>query len=198
MAAPDPFPGEGGPGAPEAGRSGLACDGPAITHGGPGPPRGGRVRSGYPRALPPTWVCRDPGPHGARGRVRRPRSQLLGPEAVCHVAQRRGGAWIMRSLIPGHPSGRYPYLYVPTGTIAAPLHGLTKNGVPFQWGPAQQQAFDALKSMLTHAPLLQLPDFEKTFELECDTSEIGIGGVLIQGRLLLLSSACTSPTVRIQ
>jgi hypothetical protein len=29
-------------------------------------------------------------------------------------------------------------------SIAAPLHGLTKNGVPFQWGPAQQQAFDAL------------------------------------------------------
>jgi hypothetical protein len=23
-------------------------------------------------------------------------------------------------------------------TIAAPLHGLTKNGVPFRWGPAQQ------------------------------------------------------------
>jgi hypothetical protein len=30
-------------------------------------------------------------------------------------------------------------------TIAAPLHGLTKNEVPFQWGPAQQQAFVALK-----------------------------------------------------
>jgi hypothetical protein len=66
-------------------------------------------------------------------------------------------------------------------TIAAPLHGLTKNGVPFQWGPAQQQAFDVLKSKLTQAPLLQLPDFEKTFELECDASGIGIGGVLIQG-----------------
>jgi hypothetical protein len=66
-------------------------------------------------------------------------------------------------------------------TIAAPLHGLTKNGVPFQWGPAQQQAFDALKSKLTQAPLLQLPNFEKTFELECDASGIGIGGVLIQG-----------------
>jgi hypothetical protein len=34
-------------------------------------------------------------------------------------------------------------------TIAAPLHGLTKNKVPFRWGPAQQQAFDALKSKLT-------------------------------------------------
>jgi hypothetical protein len=66
-------------------------------------------------------------------------------------------------------------------TIAAPLHGLTKNGVSFQWGPAQQQAFGALKSKLTQAPLLQLPNFEKTFELECDASGIGIGGVLIQG-----------------
>src|SRR5438034_11765022 len=66
-------------------------------------------------------------------------------------------------------------------TIAAPLHELTKKGVPFQWGQMQQQAFDALKSTLTQAPLLQLPDFEKTFELECDASGIGIGGVLIQG-----------------
>jgi hypothetical protein len=65
-------------------------------------------------------------------------------------------------------------------TIAAPLHGLTKHEVMFQWGPAQQQAFEALKLKLTQAPLLQLPDFEKTFELECDASGIGIGGVLIQ------------------
>jgi hypothetical protein len=66
-------------------------------------------------------------------------------------------------------------------TIAAPLHELTKNGVMFRWGPSQQQAFDALKSKLTQAPLLQLPDFDKTFELEYDASGIGIGGVLIQG-----------------
>ena len=64
--------------------------------------------------------------------------------------------------------------------IAAPLNELTKKGVVFKWGLAQEQAFKLLKQKLTHAPLLQLPDFGKTFELECDASGIGIGGVLIQ------------------
>ncbi|XP_062179398.1 uncharacterized protein LOC133884007 [Phragmites australis] len=53
-------------------------------------------------------------------------------------------------------------------TIAAPLNELTKKGVPFSWGPAQDEAFLTLKDKLTHAPLLQLPDFTKMFELECD------------------------------
>ena len=65
-------------------------------------------------------------------------------------------------------------------TIAAPLHELTKKGATFTWAAAQQDAFKTLKDKLTHAPLLQLPDFNKTFELECDASGIGLGGVLLQ------------------
>ncbi|WVZ57943.1 hypothetical protein U9M48_008271 [Paspalum notatum var. saurae] len=53
-------------------------------------------------------------------------------------------------------------------TIAAPINELTKKGVMFHWGPAQEKAFNTLKDKLTHAPLLQLSDFGKTFELECD------------------------------
>ena len=65
-------------------------------------------------------------------------------------------------------------------TIAAQLHELTKKGVPFTWAATQKTSFDTLKDKLTHAPLLQLPDFNKTFELECDASGIGLGGVLLQ------------------
>jgi hypothetical protein len=64
-------------------------------------------------------------------------------------------------------------------TIAAPLNDLTKKGVPFYWGAAQGHSFNTLIDKLTHAPLFQLPDFGKTFELECDASGIGIGGVLL-------------------
>jgi hypothetical protein len=67
-------------------------------------------------------------------------------------------------------------------STTAPLNELTKKGVPFSWGTRQENAFDMRKDKLTHASLLQLPDFNKTFELECDSSGIGLGGVLLQER----------------
>jgi hypothetical protein len=65
-------------------------------------------------------------------------------------------------------------------TIAAPLNDLMKKGVLLCWGAAKDQAFHTLTDKLTHAPLLQLPDFGKTFDLECNASGIGIGGMLLQ------------------
>jgi hypothetical protein len=70
-------------------------------------------------------------------------------------------------------------------TIVAPVNDLMKKSVPFYWGAAQEHSFNTLIDKLTHAPLLQLSDFGKTFELECNTSGIGIGGVLLQeGKLI--------------
>ena len=70
-------------------------------------------------------------------------------------------------------------------SIVAPLHELTKKGAPFAWGDSQEVAFNTFKDKLTHAPLLQLPDFNKVFELECDASGIGLGAVLLQGGKLV-------------
>jgi hypothetical protein len=65
-------------------------------------------------------------------------------------------------------------------TIACHLNELTKKNVPFVWGKAQQHSFDELKKRLTEAPLLALPDFSQTFEIECDASCLGISGALMQ------------------
>ncbi|XP_024009240.1 uncharacterized protein LOC112084352 [Eutrema salsugineum] len=65
-------------------------------------------------------------------------------------------------------------------SIAAPLTAVVKKSVGFTWGEAQQKAFNTLKKKLTNAPVLVLPEFNKTFEVECDASGIGIGALLTQ------------------
>ena len=57
---------------------------------------------------------------------------------------------------------------------------MSKKNVPFVWGPSQDTAFNELKNLLTHAPLLALPNFDKPFEIHCDASGYGIGSVLMQ------------------
>lgn len=66
-------------------------------------------------------------------------------------------------------------------SVAAPLTSVIKKNVGFIWEEAHEKAFQALKEILTHAPVLVLPDFNNTFEVECDASGIGIGTVLTQG-----------------
>ena len=66
-------------------------------------------------------------------------------------------------------------------SIAVPLIEVIKKSIGFKWGKEQEKAFQLLKDKLTNAPLLALPDFTKTFEIECDASGFGIGVVLMQG-----------------
>ena len=71
-------------------------------------------------------------------------------------------------------TGFYRRFVIDFSTIAAPLNELTKKGFEFQWGESRKNAFQKLKRCLTEAPLLVLPDFTKTFEIECDASGIDI------------------------
>jgi hypothetical protein len=77
-------------------------------------------------------------------------------------------------------AGFYRHFVRDFSTIAAPLNDFMKKSVPFYWCAAPEHSFSTLNDKLTHAPLLQLSDFGKIFELECDASGIGIGGVLLQ------------------
>ncbi|XP_057719736.1 uncharacterized protein LOC130934169 [Arachis stenosperma] len=56
-------------------------------------------------------------------------------------------------------------------TIAAPLTEIIKKHITFKWDKEQELAFNTLKELLCSAPILILPDFSKTFEIECDASE---------------------------
>jgi len=65
-------------------------------------------------------------------------------------------------------------------TLAAPLNEIVKKNVGFKWGEKQEKAFATLKHELTNAPILALPNFAKSFEIECDASNVDIGAVLMQ------------------
>ena len=65
-------------------------------------------------------------------------------------------------------------------TIVAPLTAILKKNEKFYWGDEQESAFQLIKYKLTHAPVLTLPNLDLIFEIECDTSSMKIGIVLIQ------------------
>ena len=64
--------------------------------------------------------------------------------------------------------------------VAKPLHCLTERKRQFQWTEECQAAFEELRHRLTTAPVLAYPDFEKSFILDTDASDVGIGAVLSQ------------------
>ncbi|XP_071914036.1 uncharacterized protein [Coffea arabica] len=65
-------------------------------------------------------------------------------------------------------AGFYQRFVKDFSTIATPLTAVTKKNDKFHWGEAQGQTFLTLKDKLTHAPILALPNFNKTFEIESD------------------------------
>ena len=64
--------------------------------------------------------------------------------------------------------------------IAAPLTKLTRKDVKYDWVDACQKSFEELKSRLTSARVLALPNGKDGFVIYSDTSRQGLGCVLMQ------------------
>jgi hypothetical protein len=57
---------------------------------------------------------------------------------------------------------------------------LLEKEAKFKWRPQCEEDFLTLKKLLTTMLVLVQPDIEKPFDVYCDASGIGIGGVLMQ------------------
>ncbi|XP_076055262.1 uncharacterized protein LOC143033653 [Oratosquilla oratoria] len=64
--------------------------------------------------------------------------------------------------------------------VAEPLTDLLRKDHDFVWTPTCETAFKNLKSLLTNAPVLRAPDFQRPFLLQVDASDTGIGAALLQ------------------
>ena len=64
--------------------------------------------------------------------------------------------------------------------MASPLTNLLQKNVKFHWDLKCQKSFDNLKCLLSNAPVLRAPNFDKQFILQIDASDTGAGSVLMQ------------------
>lgn len=72
--------------------------------------------------------------------------------------------------------------FVPSfSKLAKPLTDLLKKEASFLWDKKQQQSFEILRNHLLQEPILQYPDFAKTFNITTDASGIAVAAVLSQG-----------------
>ena len=57
--------------------------------------------------------------------------------------------------------------------FATPLHAGVHR-LPFQWSSIEQEAYQSLKLILSHAPIVQPPDWSEPFHVFVDASDIAI------------------------
>ncbi|TPX48454.1 hypothetical protein SeLEV6574_g02010 [Synchytrium endobioticum] len=64
--------------------------------------------------------------------------------------------------------------------VAKPLNELTAKSMKFEWKAAHPAAFEKIKEIVSKDIFLLSPDYDKTFYLSFDASEVGVGACLQQ------------------
>ena len=74
----------------------------------------------------------------------------------------------------------YRDMWVRRSDVLAPLTKLTSKLAKWQWTDTEQQAFDAMKRIISKETLLTYPDFSQPFDIHTDASHTQLGAVLSQ------------------
>ena len=77
-------------------------------------------------------------------------------------------------------SGCYRCFCKNFSTIVEPLTNLLRKDKKFEWQDRCQIAFETVKAMLMHKPVLYALNFQKPFKVAVDASDVGAGAVLLQ------------------
>ena len=78
---------------------------------------------------------------------------------------------------------------------SAPLRQLLLKNVEWHWGPEQEESFETLKHMATHAPVLAYYDDSKPITLTVDSSSKGLGAAKVQDwKPIAYASCALTPT----
>ena len=100
-------------------------------------------------------------------------SKWEAPKSVSEIRSFLGLAGYYRKFIEGFSK------------LALPLTMLTRKGQAFVWDSKCEEGFQELKRRLTTAPILILPSPSEPFEVYCDASLLGLGGVLMQNKQVI-------------
>lgn len=78
----------------------------------------------------------------------------------------------------------YYRIFLPDlSTISSPITALIKNkkkGQPIRWSSEAESAFEKVKQLISNAPILISPNFEKPFFIQTDASAVALGVMLFQ------------------
>ena len=76
-----------------------------------------------------------------------------------------------------------------------PIRQLTHAKTKWNWTEVHETAFTEIKSTITSTPVLAYYDPDKSLEIQCDSSQSGLGSVLMQaGRPVTYASRALTPT----
>jgi hypothetical protein len=90
-------------------------------------------------------------------------------------------------------TGYYRWFILNFSKIVKPITELLKKENKYVWSDTCDEAFKHLKKLLTTSPVLAQPDTTKPFDVYCDASGTGLGGVLMQEGWVISYSSTKGP-----